>query len=264
MWTSMYVQRLRGPILIVAAHPDDDILGCGGFIQRALKLGKKVFVVFLTNGDANEDSIRSYMHQPITSTAFRELGFTRYREAIRAQRLLGLSRQNLFFLGFPDGLLYSISTDRQNKRIHRSSHTRLIRASYPFSYQKDISYTRHHILKALTQLVQRTKPQTVIVHSPADIHSDHIAAWLLMHRVMRSFKEQPAMYTYLVHYLGWPKARGLLRPPNEVNLKGITSLQLNDIEEFRTRMAYGAHRSQALLSDNCYRLIRQNELFWKI
>ena len=36
-------------ILIVAAHPDDEILGCGGAIAK-LKFENEIYVVFMTNG----------------------------------------------------------------------------------------------------------------------------------------------------------------------------------------------------------------------
>ena len=37
-------------ILVIAAHPDDEILGCGGMILKALKLKSKIFVLFLGEG----------------------------------------------------------------------------------------------------------------------------------------------------------------------------------------------------------------------
>ena len=33
--------------LIVAAHPDDEILGCGGLIKKLTKKNKKIKVIFL-------------------------------------------------------------------------------------------------------------------------------------------------------------------------------------------------------------------------
>ena len=32
-------------ILIIAAHPDDDILGCGGMIAKAIKNGSKIKIL---------------------------------------------------------------------------------------------------------------------------------------------------------------------------------------------------------------------------
>ena len=37
-------------ILIIAAHPDDEILGCGGTILKNIKLGNKVNVLYISDG----------------------------------------------------------------------------------------------------------------------------------------------------------------------------------------------------------------------
>jgi len=37
-------------ILVVAAHPDDEVLGMGGTIARATSYGSQVFVLFLGEG----------------------------------------------------------------------------------------------------------------------------------------------------------------------------------------------------------------------
>ena len=37
-------------VLIVAAHPDDEVLGCGGTIARLVSQGHEVFVLFISEG----------------------------------------------------------------------------------------------------------------------------------------------------------------------------------------------------------------------
>jgi len=43
-------------LLIIAPHPDDEIIGCGGLIQKIKDKGGKVFVLFLTVGDTQDFS----------------------------------------------------------------------------------------------------------------------------------------------------------------------------------------------------------------
>jgi len=54
--------KLDGPKndkwLIIAPHPDDEIIGCGGTIISGIRTGKSVKVVFLTNGGGNAESGR--------------------------------------------------------------------------------------------------------------------------------------------------------------------------------------------------------------
>ena len=37
-------------VLIVAAHPDDEVLGCGGTIKKLTKSGNKVNIIFISDG----------------------------------------------------------------------------------------------------------------------------------------------------------------------------------------------------------------------
>ena len=43
-------EEMNKQILIVAAHPDDEVLGCGGTIARHVKEGESVHVLFLGDG----------------------------------------------------------------------------------------------------------------------------------------------------------------------------------------------------------------------
>jgi LmbE family N-acetylglucosaminyl deacetylase len=42
----------RGPLLVVAAHPDDEALGFAGIIATARAAGRRVVVAVVTNGDS--------------------------------------------------------------------------------------------------------------------------------------------------------------------------------------------------------------------
>ena len=44
--------------MIVAAHPDDEVLGCGGLISKIKRNGGKVFVLFITNGTTQDFSAK--------------------------------------------------------------------------------------------------------------------------------------------------------------------------------------------------------------
>ena len=42
---------LKGKVLVVAAHPDDEVLGCGGTIARLAAAGRAVHVLLLADGE---------------------------------------------------------------------------------------------------------------------------------------------------------------------------------------------------------------------
>jgi len=84
-------------ILVVAAHPDDEVLGCGGLIARKRLEGSPVHVAYLTDGSESHPN-----HPTLTPEAVAEM---RESEARRAMRLLGVESTALVFLKARDGRL---------------------------------------------------------------------------------------------------------------------------------------------------------------
>jgi LmbE family N-acetylglucosaminyl deacetylase len=71
-----------GRTLVLAPHPDDESLGCGGMIAELCRLGRPPRVVVLTDGTGS--------HPGSAGTSARLLRRLREREAIEALRRLGL------------------------------------------------------------------------------------------------------------------------------------------------------------------------------
>jgi LmbE family N-acetylglucosaminyl deacetylase len=64
-------------ILVVAAHPDDEVLGCGGTVARHSAAGDDVTVVFMTDGVGSRqqrDNDSSSMRKAAAQNAHRILG----------------------------------------------------------------------------------------------------------------------------------------------------------------------------------------------
>jgi LmbE family N-acetylglucosaminyl deacetylase len=89
-------------VLVIAPHPDDEVLGVGGTIARLAREGHDVFVVIVTRGDPS-------MFDP----GFIEQG--RY-EALEAHRLLGV-HDTIFLEGFPAALLDTVPHSRLNDAL---------------------------------------------------------------------------------------------------------------------------------------------------
>jgi LmbE family N-acetylglucosaminyl deacetylase len=86
-------------VLILAPHPDDETIGCGGTANHYAQAGSKVTVVFISDGDAGSPELRGVLGGCPEKKA--ELAATRRTEAQRALQRLGVSE--FFFLGLPDG-----------------------------------------------------------------------------------------------------------------------------------------------------------------
>lgn len=86
----------NGPILVAAAHPDDEALGCGGTIARLTGSGHAVHVLFFTDGVGARDA----------EVAER---LRRRRRAAAEASLSLLGAHAPTFLDFPDNRLDTIA-----------------------------------------------------------------------------------------------------------------------------------------------------------
>ena len=83
------------PALVVAPHPDDESLGCGGMITQATALGLAVHIAVVTDGAASHPGSGTHSHDRL-----RQL---RRDETLAAAAVLGVPANRVSFLGIPDG-----------------------------------------------------------------------------------------------------------------------------------------------------------------
>ena len=98
---------MKSRVLVIAPHPDDEVLGVGGTIARLTHEGHDVLVTIVTHGDPS-------MFVP----AFIDQG---RQEALEAHRLLGV-RDTIFLKGFPAALLDTIPHSRLNEALGKVLH----------------------------------------------------------------------------------------------------------------------------------------------
>jgi len=85
-------------VLVVAAHPDDEILGCGGTLIKLRRRGYKIQCIFLSDGESSrniKDKIK-----------INKLINTREKQAIKVSKLLKFKTPKFF--KFPDNKMDSI------------------------------------------------------------------------------------------------------------------------------------------------------------
>lgn len=83
---------MKKNILVVAAHPDDEVLGCGGTIARLTEEGHDVYVAILGEGITSRYDKREHANQEIV----KEL----QNQSRQASKLLGV--KDLFLYDLPD------------------------------------------------------------------------------------------------------------------------------------------------------------------
>lgn len=261
-------------ILILAPHPDDETICCGGVIQQALAAGAKVKVVFLTSGDSNEVAFIVYEKRlTFEKKEFLHMGQVRMQEAVAAAKVLGLKESDLIFLGYPDfGTFKMFSQYWQKDKPYVSVATKVSSVPYKQSYSFGAPYVGESALTDLEKIISEYKPDKIFVSHPADVNSDHKTFYLFLQIALLDLRDDmraPEVYFYLTHCTGWPAPwnyhPGLsLNPPKKFSGSDISwkKLELSSQEVDKKYRALLCHKSETE-SSNFYlsAFLRKNELF---
>ncbi len=265
-------------VVVFAAHPDDEVLGAGGLIHAAVLAGARVHVVFFTNGDGYLQGVNVGFRTLLgTPGRFIAYGQRRQQEAVAASGRVGLSADDLIFLGYPDrGLAVLWGPSWGCDRPYTSPYTRRNRSPYPLSYRPGITYCGQHVLEDVESVLGREHPTIIVSHHPEDTHRDHWAAGAFVMAALEHLHAQGIAWTstvrvwpYLVHHGGWPLPRGYapdlaLTPPADLlrAAGGWTEYPLDQVDQDAKRMAILEYRTQVqLLQAYMLSFIRRNELF---
>lgn len=102
--------HLPNTFLVVAPHPDDEIIGCAGLIHRALQTGKQVDVVILSGGEKSHSGC-CHINEKTLMEARKDL-------SRRAAQIVGLPLEHLHFLHYPDGgIIYNHAETNRLKQL---------------------------------------------------------------------------------------------------------------------------------------------------
>jgi LmbE family N-acetylglucosaminyl deacetylase len=164
-------------LLLFAPHPDDESLACSVLLQRAVRAGAAVRVVYVTDGDDNAWPQRVIERKwRLNATDRRRWGRLRRTEALAALRVLGVNSSAARFLALPDQRLTAM----------------LVSDS-------------HSALERFAGIIADWRPTDLLVPSISDTHPDHSAVAVLLRLVLsESFSDpmatgQMAAWSYVVH-----------------------------------------------------------------
>jgi len=209
-------------ILVLAPHPDDETLGCGGAVRLLIGAEKELKVVFLTSGDkgdpANPKSpplkLRGGWGELLRPEGKGEGAFTgqkhhitkysllREKEAERALKILGVSEYE--FLRFPD------------RGIHGA-------------YQD--------VLQRLLKIVEEFAPDAVYAPSMVELNPDHRAAAALSMEIQRRYmrssadSDSPAPIRVVFYEITTP-----LRPNILVDITSVYGRKKRALKRYRSQL----------------------------
>ncbi len=259
-------------ILIIAPHPDDESLGTGGVIKKALEKNASVEVVMMTTGDAmSPEDFQKYLASTKNDNYQGNIGDLRHTEAINAVTALGVNPNNLIFLGYPDGSLKTLletNWDTPYKRTTGSNQND--HSPYNFTYEKNAPYTGANVVKNLEQIMKDYKPTIIYYPDDGDDHPDHFATSAFVRYTALKTGYSGNSYTYLVHKgISWPNPLSYqpsksLHFPHELAIMDaewfLTSL--NSSQEAAKERAIKSHTSQIIaLKDLLLSFVRTDEIF---
>jgi len=262
----------RDRILVLAPHPDDEVLGAGGVLREAVERGIPVRVVFLTSGDSNEWSFLAYRKRPVVlPRAVLAMGTIRQREAVVATQALGVPATDLDFLGYPDyGTLDIWRSHWGSRPPDRGRLTRARAVPYPTAFRPGAPFKGEEILADLETILREFRPTRIFVSHPADHHPDHAALYLFTRVALWDLQGEVAatLHPFLVHYPRWPQKKGY-RPAEELSpparlLAGFNwqSRELSREEIATKRQALAAHHTQfGYSASRLLPFVRPNELY---
>jgi N-acetyl-1-D-myo-inositol-2-amino-2-deoxy-alpha-D-glucopyranoside deacetylase len=255
--------------LIVAPHPDDETLGGGGVIMKALQAKKEVRVVVVTSGDGYRRAAqRAFSVKHPSPEQFRKLGELRHEETIRAMRSFGVPEDHIYFLGYPDGGMNSLwlsdwDYDQLHHGLNGADH-----APYPFVYEKNAPYCGANVCKNLEDIILQYKPTDIVYPDPEDQHHDHWATSSFVKYTLTKLGYSCKEWQYLVHRGDWPQSwtydpsRSLDPPKSLVNVGAEWyALPLDKEEAARKYQALQQYSTQvAVMGEFLFAFVRKNDL----
>lgn len=152
---------LIGNALVIAPHPDDESLGCGGTIALLRERGFAVHVLFVSDGTMSHPNSTAY-----PADRLRQL---RESEALAALRILNVPPEQATFM--------------------RQKDTQVATPASP-AFAEAVAFVRNVLIDV--------NPTTVLVPWRRDPHRDHRASWQLLNAAVQQGPTRPRVLEYLI------------------------------------------------------------------
>jgi LmbE family N-acetylglucosaminyl deacetylase len=241
-------------VLIVAPHPDDEVICNGGVIRYCVENNISVKVVVVTDGNDGKTS-------PLT----------RHNESINGTKVLGLSENDVIFLGYNDGSLRNLLNDNWDYNNPFTASDGSNHSSYPYAFQENATYSGANLQDNLNTIINDFKPTIVIYPSGDDEQLDHQATSGFVEYALTNSQYNGSKYTYLLHLPpNWPNPRSYypeyyLVPPSQlVGIENGPEWFIFNVSTFDERLkeeAFLAYKTQIVPSSYLWSFLRKNELF---
>ncbi len=205
-------------ILIVAPHPDDETLGCGGAIALLRQLNIAVKVLVVSDGTKSHPNSKTY-----PPPALKKL---REQESLAALAVLGVAPEAVTFLGMPDGAVPAVNLN-SNEIVEIDKRTK----ERGQEYQDAISLCH--------QYLKNTTPSIVLLPWRRDPHPDHRASWQLFKAAINNQDNIPRLIEYPIW--DWDSKQRQNFPESinawRLDISSVLELKQQAIAQYRSQIS---------------------------
>ncbi len=188
-------------VLIVAPHPDDETLGCGGAIALLRSDHCPVSVLVISDGTQSHPRSLKY-----PAPVLQQL---RQQETLDALTILGVDRASVTFLRLPDGAVETLVTSAEHQA-------------------------------ACGTYLEAIAPKTIFLPWRHDPHPDHRATWQLIHSAIAHLRVAPRLIEYPIWDWDLAQSCGLPNSAQitgwRLNIEAVVSLKLRAIAAYRSQI----------------------------
>ncbi|GAA3964826.1 PIG-L deacetylase family protein [Allohahella marinimesophila] len=196
-----------GSTLVVAPHPDDESLGCGGTIALLRRYECPVHILFVSDGSMSHPNSLRFRRQ--VRRMIRE------EEAHAAAAVLNVTPKNLHFLRLPDTRVPLPGDDPKQ----------------PAAFQSAVA--------EVCRILCEVQPATVLLPWQHDEHRDHVASW----HIGTSALDHCELLARRLEYPMWGMERDLASHTGLLAERDCLAIDIRHVVPEKQR-AIAAHQSQ--------------------
>ena len=199
----------KADVVIFAARPGDAVVSAFATVRQAIAQGKRVVIVYVTNGDAQTDVVQALAELPASATPTPDqylhgAAVLQDLALIVAEDALGMEWDDVIFLAYPDGALHELTEEApdhvvlspytEKDGVHDSDVTsyRIVRSG------QGVPYSFNAIMHDLNDILVELNPREIYLPSPASADETVAAAGRLIARSLREVAPRNArVFVYM-------------------------------------------------------------------
>jgi LmbE family N-acetylglucosaminyl deacetylase len=211
-----------GTVLVIAPHPDDETLGCGGLIAKRVAEGRRVVIAVVTDGRA------LFRRFGVTEPSESEVRVMRHDETLRAVKILGVSTRDVTFLDF------------ENEKL---------------------ADERAEALKAIVSLLEGLRPSEVYLPSEFEGHREHVLVNALTREACATTGRCPTTFEFIVNLKSGTTLESIPRKVHREDVSAFRDREQAALAQFKSHLDVIYKGQPAPLAPNYDRYLTAEEPF---